>query len=362
MADKIPVGIIGATGMVGQQYVRLLQHHPWFEVVYLAASPKSAGKKYSDALSGRWHGEVDIPRQAGVMIVEDAIDAARAASRCRIVFSAVDMKKEEIAALEETYASRGLAVVSNNSAHRWTPDVPIIIPEINADHLECIELQRKVRHWAAGCIVVKSNCSIQSYMIPLFALIKAGYPVETMFVATLQALSGAGYPGPSAFDMVDNVIPFISGEEEKSEMEPLKILGIISESGVEKAEKPRICAHCNRVPVLHGHTACVSLGFSRKTPPLSEIESLWSSFKAQPQTLELPSAPKQPIVVRSEPNRPQPRIDRDAEQSMAVTVGRLRKCPILDIRFVGLHHNTVRGAAGGCVLTAELMKAKGYLD
>jgi aspartate-semialdehyde dehydrogenase len=362
MAEKIPVGIIGATGMVGQQYVRLLEAHPWFAITHLAASPKSAGKKYADAVNGRWHGGGDIPEAVSGMVVEDAQEAGKAAARCRLVFSAVEMKKEEIAAVEESYAGRGLAVVSNNSAHRWTPDVPVIIPEINAGHLECIRLQRKRRGWDKGCIVVKSNCSIQSYMTPLHAILRAGYPVERMFIATLQALSGAGYPGPSAFDMVDNVIPFINGEEEKSELEPLKILGEVSESGIEKASGPRISAHCNRVAVLHGHTACVSLGFSRKKPDLREIESIWRDFRAQPQELGLPSAPRQAIIVRNEPNRPQPRLDRDSESAMAVTVGRLRECPLLDIRFVGLHHNTVRGAAGGCVLTAELLKAKGYLD
>jgi aspartate-semialdehyde dehydrogenase len=362
MSEKISVGIIGATGMVGQQYIRLLQHHPWFSISYLAASPQSAGKKYSDAVAGRWHAEGDIPSSVEDMVVHDAQDVQGAASRCRMVFSAVEMKKEEIARLEESYATSGIAVVSNNSAHRWTADVPMIIPEINAHHAECIRAQRKNRGWQKGLIAVKSNCSIQSYMTPLFALLKAGYLVDRMFVTTLQALSGAGYPGPSAFDMVDNVIPFIGGEEEKSEVEPLKILGKVSENGIVKADAPRISAHCNRVPVLHGHSACVSLGFSAKKPELKEIESIWRSFKAEPQELDLPSAPRQPIIVRSEANRPQPRLDRDADKAMAVTVGRLRPCNLLDVRFVGLHHNTIRGAAGGCVLTAELIKAKGYLN
>jgi aspartate-semialdehyde dehydrogenase len=238
----------------------------------------------------------------------------------------------------------------------------MIIPEINAGHLSCIPLQRKRYGWDRGCIVVKSNCSIQSFMTPLYALLQAGCQVDRMFVATLQALSGAGYPGPSAFDMVDNVIPFINGEEEKSEKEPLKILGCVSDRGIVNALEPKITAHCNRVPVLHGHTACVSIGFAGHKPEIAEIESIWRTFRSEPQLSNLPSAPQMPIVVRSELNRPQPRLDRDSEKAMAVTVGRLRPCQLLDFRFTGLHHNTVRGAAGGCVLTAELLKVKGWLD
>jgi aspartate-semialdehyde dehydrogenase len=361
MSGKISVGILGATGMVGQQYIRLLHDHPWFEIAFLAASPQSAGKPYREAVSGRWHCEIDIPESIADFVVHDAQDVKAAALKCSMVFSAVEMKKEEIARLEEAYAENDIAVVSNNSAHRWTMDVPMIIPEINAHHLECIEIQRKRHGWKRGLVVVKSNCSIQSYMTPIYALIQAGYPVDRMFVTTLQALSGAGYPGPSAFDLVDNIIPFISGEEEKSELEPLKILGTVSQTGIVKAQLPKISAHCNRVPVLHGHTACVSLGFAGKKPELADIISVWEKFRTEPQELNLPSAPKQPIVVRKETNRPQPRIDRDNERAMGVTVGRLRSCPMLDIRFVGLHHNTIRGAAGGCVLTAELLKAKGFI-
>jgi aspartate-semialdehyde dehydrogenase len=362
MSDKIPVGILGATGMVGQQYIRLLHNHPWFRITHLAASPKSAGKRYSEAVAGRWHVESDIPDAVKGLIVEDAGDVKRAVSKCRMVFSAVDMEKSAIAALEEAYAQKGVAVVSNNSAHRWTDDVPMVIPEINADHLSVIVQQRRNRGWNRGLIVVKSNCSIQSYMTPLYALIKAGYPVEKMFITTLQALSGAGYPGPSAFDMVDNVIPFINGEEEKSEREPLKILGRVSDDGIIRAAIPKISAHCNRVPVVHGHTACVSIGFKERKPDLKEIGEIWQSFRSDPQKLRLPLAPLQPIIYRSENNRPQPRIDRDNDKAMGVTVGRLRTCPLLDVRFVGLHHNTIRGAAGGCVLTAELLKVKGWLD
>ncbi len=362
MSDKVPVGILGATGMVGQQYIRLLHNHPWFQITRLAASSKSAGKPYGEAVSGRWHVESDIPDAVKGLIVEDAADVEKAVSECRMVFSAVDMEKSAIAALEEAYAQKGIAVVSNNSAHRWTDDVPMVIPEINADHLSVIMQQRRNRGWDKGLIVVKSNCSIQSYMTPLYALIKAGYPVENMFVTTLQALSGAGYPGPSAFDMVDNVVPFINGEEEKSEREPLKILGRVTDDGIIRADMPKISAHCNRVPVVHGHTACVSIGFKERKPDLKAIGEIWQSFCSDPQQLRLPSAPLQPIIYRSENNRPQPRIDRDNDKAMGVTVGRLRTCPLLDVRFVGLHHNTIRGAAGGCVLTAELLKVKGWLD
>jgi aspartate-semialdehyde dehydrogenase len=361
MSAKIPVGILGATGMVGQQYIQLLHNHPWFEITYVAASPASSGKRYEDAVVGRWHGDSDIPECVRKLVVADASEVENASRKCRCVFSAVEMEKNAVAALEESYAQHNMAVVSNNSAHRWTSDVPMVIPEINSDHLSCITLQRKNRGWKKGFLIVKSNCSIQSYMTPLYALIKAGYMVDRMFVTTLQALSGAGYPGPSAFDMIDNIIPFIGGEEEKSEKEPLKILGTISDRGIVNAAYPVISAQCNRVPVLHGHTACVSIGFKGNKPTIKEIESIWSNFRSEPQELGLPLAPLQPIILRNENNRPQPRIDRQNEKSMGVTVGRLRDCPLLDIRFVGLHHNTIRGAAGGCVLMAELLHAKGYL-
>ena len=362
MKEKIPVGILGATGMVGQQYIRLLDNHPWFQVVYCAASPRSAGKKYGVAVGQRWHVYGEIPDYVADSIVEDASDVDRAAARCALVFSAVDMEKKLVAALEESYAQQGVAVVSNNSAHRWTRDVPMIIPEINAGHLESIRLQRCRRGWGRGLLVVKSNCSIQSYMTPLYALIKAGYGVDKMFVTMLQALSGAGYPGPSAFDLTDNVVPFINGEEEKSENEPLKILGELSDEGIVNARFPKISVHCNRVPVLHGHTACVSIGFADKKPDLQEIRRIWNDFRGEAQILELPSAPFCPISVRNEMDRPQPRIDRECGNGMTVSVGRIRSCPVTDVRFVGLHHNTIRGAAGGCILTAELIKAKGYLD
>jgi aspartate-semialdehyde dehydrogenase len=362
MSNKIAVGILGATGMVGQEYIRLLQDHPWFEVTWLAASERSAGRPYREVVRGRWHGACAIPDDVADMIVGNATDVDQACKQCELVFSAVDMDKTAIAALEEEYAGAGIAVVSNNSAHRRTDDVPMIIPEINSNHLSLIDLQRGNRGWNRGCIVVKSNCSIQSYMTPLYALITGGYQVEKMFVATLQALSGAGYPGPSAYDMVDNVIPLIPGEEEKTEHEPLKILGNIGVNGIENASYPRITAHCNRVPVIHGHTACVSIGFSNgNIPEADEVIEVWRGFRGEPQRCNLPSAPVIPVHVRMEKDRPQPRLDRDAEGGMVVSVGRIRTCPLLDIRFVGLHHNTVRGAAGGCVLTAELLKVKGYM-
>lgn len=361
MSDKINVGILGATGMVGQNYICLLQNHPWFRITYLAASPASAEKKYSDAVEGRWHMQSEIPESVKGLIVQDANRIEEAVGRCSVVFSAVDMDKKAVAEMEFAYASKGFAVISNNSAHRNTPDVPMIIPEINAGHADVIPLQRKNHGWGRGLIAVKSNCSIQSYMTPVFSLIQAGYPVRRMVVTTLQALSGAGYPGPSALDLIDNVIPFIKGEEEKSEREPLKILGKIENGAIANAASPLISAHCNRVSVVHGHTACVSLEFEGKKPELEEIVSIWRNFRSVPQQLELPSAPLLPIVYRDEENRPQPRKDRDAQNSMAVTVGRLRRDNIFDIRFVGLHHNTVRGAAGGCILTAELLKAKEYI-
>lgn len=362
MCKKISVGILGATGMVGQNYINLLQNHPWFKITYLAASPSSAGKKYSDAVNGRWLMTNEITESVKNLVVEDANKINRAVGKCSVVFSAVDMDKSAVAAMESAYAAQGFAVMSNNSAHRHTPDVPMIIPEINHSHADIIPVQQKNNGWDKGFIAVKSNCSIQSYMTPVYALLQAGYDVRKMFITTLQALSGAGYPGPSALDMIDNVIPFIKGEEEKSEHEPLKILGRIENGIIANASSPVISAHCNRVPVIHGHTACVSLQFNGEKPELEEIISIWQNFRSVPQQLELPSAPKQPIIYSYEENRPQPRKDRDAENSMAVTVGRLRPDNIFDIRFVGLHHNTVRGAAGGCILTAELLKAKGYIS
>jgi aspartate-semialdehyde dehydrogenase len=263
--------------------------------------------------------------------------------------------------VESEYAKKGFAVVSNNSAHRGTDDVPVMIPEINADHLNIIPDQQKHYRWDKGFIVVKPNCSIQSYMIPVYALMKAGYIIDKMIVTTLQALSGAGYPGPAAIDLVDNIIPFISGEEEKTEVEPRKIFGRIQNGKIVPMDTMKISAHCNRVPVTDGHTACVSLQFAGKKPQMAEIISIWESFRALPQELKLPSAPIPPLVYRTEANRPQPQKDRNLGNGQTVTVGRLRTCNVFDYRFVGLHHNTVRGAAGGAILTAELLKAKGFV-
>lgn len=361
MEKKLKVGVIGATGVIGQNYLRLLSNHPWFEVVYLAASPSSAGKKYSDAVAGRWHMRESIPQKFADIVVEDAGMVERAMGKCSLVFSAVEMDKQAILALEAEYASKGFVVVSNNSAYRYTEDVPMLIPEINPDHLSIIPEQQKKRGWSKGFLVVKPNCSIQSYMLPLYALIKAGYPVERMIVTTLQALSGAGYPGPSAIDLVDNIIPFIGGEEEKSEVEPKKILGRVKDGKIVSDESIKISTHCNRVPVSDGHTACASIQFAGKKPEMDEVIRIWRSFTALPQELKLPSAPVPPMIYLEEANRPQPRKDRDAGNGMAVTVGRLRKCAVFDYRFIGLHHNTVRGAAGGSILTAELLKAKGMV-
>jgi aspartate-semialdehyde dehydrogenase len=361
MNKKIKVGVIGATGMVGQNYLRLLSNHPWFEVVYLAASPNSAGKKYADAVAGRWHMNEAIPAPYRDILVEDASDVSKAIGKCRLVFSAVEMDKKAIMALEEEYAARGFAVVSNNSAHRKTEDVPVMVPEINHDHLDIITPQRQRRGWQQGLLVVKPNCSIQSYMLPLYALLKAGCRIDSMIVSTLQAVSGAGYPGPASIDMIDNTVPYIPGEEEKSEVEPARILGRIEGGRIIPDDSVKISAHCNRVAVSDGHTACCSIRFSGRKPEMEEIVRIWRDFTSLPQELKLPSAPVPPIIYRDEPDRPQPRHDRAAGGGMAVTVGRLRPCNVFDYRFVGLHHNTVRGAAGGSILTAELLVAKGLV-
>ncbi|MDR3146486.1 MAG: aspartate-semialdehyde dehydrogenase [Treponema sp.] len=372
---KIPVGVLGATGMVGQQYIALLADHPWFEVRYVAASPRSAGKSYREAVAGRWQHREEPREDGGIagyapgvgrLVVENANDvsAALAAAKrgdCAFVFSALELGKDEIRTLEEAYGAAGIPVVSNNSAHRWTPDVPMLIAEVNPHHADIIPLQRKARGWDRGFIAVKPNCSIQSYMTPLFALIREGYEVRRIIVSTLQAVSGAGYPGVASLDMIDNVLPYIGGEEEKTEREPLKILGDIREGRIESRSLPRISAHCNRVPVTDGHTACVSLEFGEKKPSVEEVKRIWTSFSALPQELDLPMAPKQPIIIREEADRPQPRKDRDADKAMAVTVGRIRPCNVFDLRFTALSHNTVRGAAGGGILNAELLQAKGYI-
>ncbi|MBN2423026.1 aspartate-semialdehyde dehydrogenase [Candidatus Woesearchaeota archaeon] len=360
--EKIRVGVLGATGMVGQNYIRLLENHPWFEVGYVAASPNSAGKTYEEAVSGRWHMNTDIPKSVRKLVVGDANIVENAVGKCSFVFSALGGDKNEIKAVEKSYASKDIPVVSNCSAHRHTENVPMLIPEINAEHIEIIPAQKKANSWNKGFIAVKPNCSLQSYLTPVYALMKAGYIVKRIIITTMQAVSGAGYPGVPSLDMVDNIVPYIGGEEEKTEDEPKKILGRIENGKFVYNESIKISAHCNRVPVVDGHTACVSLEFGSKKPSLEEIKKIWAEFRSVPQELKLPFAPSQPIIYREEINRPQPRKDRDADKGMAVSIGRLRECKVFDIRFVGLSHNTVRGAAGGGILNAELLKAKGFFD
>ena len=364
--NKIKVGVLGATGMVGQRYIKLLENHPWFEVTYVAASPRSAGQLYKDAVKNRWLIGENIPAGVADLMVEDANLAEKALGKCQFVFSALELpKKEDIKNLESAYAAEGIPVVSNASANRWTDDVPMLVPEINFAHLDVIAEQKKHHGWDKGFIAVKPNCSLQTYMMPLHALIQAGYPVKRMIVTTLQATSGAGYPGVPSFDMIDNIVPFIGGEEEKTEKECLKILGTVKDGKIENAAGPVVSSTCTRVPVVDGHTACVSLEFDLpddKKPSLEEIERVWTAYTSVPQELKLPSAPEHPIVVRHEDNRPQPRRDRETEKGMACVIGRLRPCNVFDVKFVALSHNTKRGAALGGILNAELLKAKGFFD
>src|SRR3989344_639725 len=359
---KIPVGLLGATGMVGQKYIELLQDHPWFEVAYVAASPQSAGKKYKDALKSGWVVAGELPEAVANLTVQDVADMQKAAGECSFVFSAFEMpEKDMIRKFEESYAAAGMPVISNASAHRWTANVPMLIGEINPHHLDIIPAQQKANGWKKGFIVVKPNCSLQSYLTPIHALMDAGYEVQKLVITTLQAVSGAGYPGVASWDIVDNVVPFIGGEEEKTEKEPLKILGEAKGGKFVPHKGLTISAHCNRVPVSDGHLACVNVQFGKKKPSLPKILELWKDFRGVPQELELPFAPHQPIIYREEPNRPQPKLDRSADKAMAVTVGRLREDNVFDIKFVALSHNTVRGAAGGGILSAELAYKKGYL-
>ena len=361
--NKIKVGVLGATGMVGQRYIKLLEDHPWFEVTYVAASPRSAGQLYKDAVANRWLIGAEIPSGVQNLMVEDANLAEKAIGKCQFVFSALELpKKEDIKNLEAAYAAEGIPVVSNASANRWTEDVPMLVPEINYSHLDVIADQKKHHGWDKGFIAVKPNCSLQTYMMPIHALIQAGYEIKRMVVTTLQATSGAGYPGVPSFDMIDNIVPFIGGEEEKTEKECLKILGTVKDGKIENAAGPIVSSTCTRVPVIEGHTACVSLEFGDKKPSMEEIEKIWTSYTSVPQELKLPSAPEHPIVVRHEENRPQPRRDRETEKGMACVIGRLRPCNVFDIKFVALSHNTKRGAALGGILNAELLKAKGFFD
>ena len=356
---KYKVGIIGGTGMVGQRFVTLMEDHPWFQLTAIAASPRSAGKTYEQAVSGRWAMKTPIPQQAKDLVVLDAsADVEKIAGMVDFVFCAVDMKKEEIRALEETYAKAEVPVVSNNSAHRWTDDVPMVVPEMNPEHLAVIPAQRARLGTRRGFIAVKSNCSIQSYAPALHPLMQFG--IEKVLVCTYQAISGAGKTFERWPEMVDNLIPYIGGEEEKSEQEPLKVWGKVEDGKIVKAAGPAITAQCLRVPVPDGHTAAVFVTFRNK-PSMEEIRETWKNFKGRAQELELPSAPKQFLHYFEEPDRPQARLDRDLEGGMAISLGRLRPDTQYDYKFVGLSHNTLRGAAGGAVQLAELLCAEGYI-
>ena len=357
---KYNVGIIGATGMVGQRFATLLENHPWFEIKVLAASSRSAGKTYEEALGERWAMKTPLSDKIKKMSVYDAVaDMDKIVSEVDFVFCAVDMKKDEIRALEEAYAKKECPVISNNSAHRGTKDVPMIVPEINPEHAEIIHAQRKRLGTKKGFVAVKSNCSLQSYVPAIHPLMKFG--PKNVLTCTYQAISGAGKTFERWPEMIDNVIPFIGGEEEKSEQEPLKIWGKIEGDEIKNASTPSITAQCIRVPVADGHLAAVFASFDKK-PTKEEVLQAWKEFKGIPQELELPSAPKQFLNYFEEENRPQTKLDRDLEGGMAVSIGRLREDTQYDYKFVCLSHNTLRGAAGGAVLMAELLAAKGYLD
>ena len=356
------VGIIGCTGMVGQRFVTLMENHPWFRLTALAASGRSAGKTYAQAVEGRWAMTTPIPAQAAELVVLDAqADAEKLAGMVDFCFCAVDMKKEEIRALEERYAKMECPIVSNNSAHRWTDDVPMVVPEMNPEHLAVIESQRKRLGTKRGFIAVKFNCSIQSYAPALHPLRK--YGLEKVLVCTYQAISGAGKTFERWPEMVDNCIPYIGGEEEKSEQEPLKVWGSVENGKIVKAAGPSITAQCFRVACQDGHMAAVFMKFADgKAPSMEQIKADWASFRGRAQELELPSAPKQFLHYFEEPDRPQTRLDRNLENGMAISLGRLRPDTQYDYKFVGLSHNTLRGAAGGAVLLAELLCAEGYIE
>ncbi len=358
MSEKLKVGILGGTGMVGQRFISLLENHPWFSVTTIAASPRSAGKTYEEAVGNRWKMNTPMPEEVKKILVMNVNEVEKVASEVDFVFSAVDMTKEEIRLIEEAYAKTETPVVSNNSAHRWTKDVPMIIPEINPEHTEIIEAQKKRLGTKRGFIAVKPNCSIQSYT-PAIAAWKEFEPYEIV-VTTYQAISGAGKTFKEWPEMMGNVIPYIGGEEEKSELEPLRVLGSVGENEIILATKPVITSQCIRVPVLNGHTAAVFIKFKKQVTKEELIERL-EKFRGEPQNLELPSAPKHFIQYLTEDNRPQVTMDVDFENGMGVSIGRLREDNVYDYKFVGLSHNTVRGAAGGGVLCAELLKAKGYI-
>lgn len=359
MSDKLKVGILGGTGMVGQRFISLLENHPWFEVTAIAASPRSAGKTYEDAVGGRWKMQTPMPEAVKNIVVKNVNDVEEVSGAVDFVFSAVDMTKEEIRDIEEAYAKTETPVVSNNSAHRWTPDVPMVVPEINPEHLEVIESQKERLGTKRGFIVVKPNCSIQSYTPALTAWKK--FEPTLVVATTYQAISGAGKTFTEWPEMEHNIIPYIGGEEEKSEQEPLRIFGTVVDGKIEKAETPLITTQCIRVPVLDGHTAAVFVNFAKK-PTKEELIQALVEFQGLPQELELPNAPKQFIQYLEDDDRPQVALDVDYENGFGVSIGRLREDSHFDWKFVGLSHNTVRGAAGGGVLIAELLKAQGYIQ
>ena len=359
MSEKLKVGILGGTGMVGQRFISLLENHPWFEVTTIAASPRSAGKTYEDAVGDRWKMDTPMPENVKDIVVMNVNEVETVASQVDFVFSAVDMSKDEIRAIEEAYAKTETPVVSNNSAHRWTPDVPMVVPEINAEHMKVIEFQKKRLGTTRGFVAVKPNCSIQSYA-PVLTAWKEFEPYEVV-ATTYQAISGAGKTFKDWPEMEGNIIPFIGGEEEKSEQEPLKLWGHIEGDRIVNAEKPVITAQCFRVPVSDGHTAAVFVSFDKK-PTKEQILAAWANFRGPAQELELPSAPKQFLHYFTENDRPQPKLDRNTEHGMAVCLGRLREDTLFDYKFACMSHNTLRGAAGGAVLLAELLAAKGYFD
>ena len=358
MEKKLRVGILGATGMVGQRFISLLENHPWFEVVAVAASPRSAGKTYEDAVGDRWKMDTPMPERVRNMVVLNVNDVEHVASQVDFVFSAVDMTKEEIKKIEEDYAKTETPVVSNNSAHRWTEDVPMVVPEINPEHLALIETQKKRLGTKKGFIVVKPNCSIQSYTPALVALKEFGPKV--VVATTYQAISGAGKTFKEWPEMVGNIIPYIGGEEEKSEREPLKLWGHVEDGKIVNAALPVISAQCLRVACSDGHMAAVSVSFKKK-PTIEQIKERWANYETEAQRLELPSAPKPFLQYFEDPSRPQTRLDRDFQNGFGVSIGRLREDKLFDYRFVCLSHNTVRGAAGGGILTAELLCRKGYI-
>ena len=360
MSEKLKVGILGGTGMVGQRFISLLDNHPWFEVVTIAASSRSAGQRYEDAVSGRWKMDSPLPESVKDIVVMNINEVEKVSSTVDFVFSAVDMSKDEIRAIEEAYAKTETPVVSNNSAHRWTGDVPMVIPEINCDHFDIIEAQKKRLGTERGFIAVKPNCSIQSY-VPALDAWKEFEPYECV-ITTYQAISGAGKDFDSWPEMTGNVIPYIGGEEEKSEQEPLKIWGHVDKEKGEivKADEPVITCQCVRVPVLNGHTAAAFVRF-RKKPTKEQLISALESYRGFPQEEKLPMAPAQFIKYFEEDDRPQVRLDVDRDKGMGISIGRIRKDTVYDYKFIGLSHNTIRGAAGGAILCAETLRAKGYI-